>query len=245
VLTTSHAFNGFSTNDIPAAKRFYGQTLGLPVVEANGMLTLHFASGATTLVYPKPNHQPATYTVLNFPVADIDVAVEQLRERGVELESYPGTENGVQRGRGPAIAWFKDPAGNILSVLEQESPKASIGSVILASADPVRLRNWYAEVFQVPTREGFLVFGPVGLQITDRAEITGPAVEPTRWLVNLHVENAAATIAALDDAAVTWVAPAESRADGTFATFQDPDGNHVQLIEFHTAYWHRAAGGDS
>jgi len=117
------AFSGFSVDDIPAAQRFYGDTLGLKVSEANGMLTLHIAGERDTIVYPKPNHTPAEFTILNFPVDDITRAVDQLTERGVAFERYEGTpmetdEKGVFRGGGPLIAWFKDPAGNVLSVIE-------------------------------------------------------------------------------------------------------------------------------
>jgi catechol 2,3-dioxygenase-like lactoylglutathione lyase family enzyme len=115
------AFSGFSVDDIPKARQFYGETLGLRVSEEHGMLQLHIAGDRDTLVYPKQDHTPATYTILNFPVADIDAAVDDLVARGVEFERYEGAgqdERGVMRGRGPAIAWFKDPAGNILSVLE-------------------------------------------------------------------------------------------------------------------------------
>jgi catechol 2,3-dioxygenase-like lactoylglutathione lyase family enzyme len=115
------AFSGFSVDDIPKARQFYGETLGLRVSEEHGMLQLHIAGDRDTLVYPKPDHTPATYTILNFPVADIDAAVDELVARGVEFVRYEGAgqdERGVMRGRGPAIAWFKDPAGNILSVLE-------------------------------------------------------------------------------------------------------------------------------
>lgn len=117
----SHAFSGFSTNDIGAAQRFYAETLGLEVTEENGMLTLHLADGGRVLIYPKDNHEPATYTVLNFPVSDIGAAVDALSAAGVELERYPGAnqdERGINRDQGPAIAWFTDPAGNVLSVLE-------------------------------------------------------------------------------------------------------------------------------
>ena len=119
------AFSGFSANDIAAAKTFYSETLGLEVEESNGMLELRLANGGRVLIYPKPNHVPATFTVLNFPVPDIDKAVGDLRARGVSFESYdmPGLktdQNGIARGgQGPAIAWFTDPAGNILAVLEQ------------------------------------------------------------------------------------------------------------------------------
>jgi catechol 2,3-dioxygenase-like lactoylglutathione lyase family enzyme len=117
------AFSGFSSNDIQAAKKFYGETLGLDVTEENGMLTLHIGGGTNVLVYPKPNHTPATFTILNFPVEDIEDAVDELTARGVVFERYdvPGleaSETGIYRGQGPPIAWFKDPAGNILSVLE-------------------------------------------------------------------------------------------------------------------------------
>ncbi|MEA2607863.1 MAG: hypothetical protein QOJ75_106 [Chloroflexota bacterium] len=117
----SHGFSGFSTNDIPKAKAFYGDTLGLEVTEANGMLTLHLAGGGRVLIYPKDDHQPATFTVLNFPVAEIGAAVDGLTAAGITLERYPGSgqdERAIERGSGPPIAWFKDPAGNILSVLE-------------------------------------------------------------------------------------------------------------------------------
>jgi catechol 2,3-dioxygenase-like lactoylglutathione lyase family enzyme len=114
------AFSGFSVDDIPAARQFYGQTLGLNVSESNGMLHLHIAGDRDTLVYPKPDHTPATFTILNFPVADIEAAVAQLAERGVRFESYDGVDDdGIMRQGGPHIAWFRDPAGNILSVLQQ------------------------------------------------------------------------------------------------------------------------------
>jgi catechol 2,3-dioxygenase-like lactoylglutathione lyase family enzyme len=118
----SHAYSGFSSNDIPKAKSFYGETLGLEVTEANGMLTLHLATGGRVLVYPKDNHEPATFTVLNFPVDDIDKAVDALTSLGVQFERYEDSgqdERGISRGWGPPIAWFKDPGGNILSVLEE------------------------------------------------------------------------------------------------------------------------------
>jgi predicted enzyme related to lactoylglutathione lyase len=122
MLGQSHAFSGFSSNDIPRAKEFYGQTLGLEVTEENGMLTLHLAGGGKVLIYPKPNHEPASFTVLNFPVADIDQAVDGLTRAGVQFERYEEAnqdEKGINRDEyGPPIAWFKDPAGNILSVLK-------------------------------------------------------------------------------------------------------------------------------
>jgi len=118
---TTKAFSGFSVNDIAAAKAFYGDTLGLRVSEENGMLTLHIAGDHDILVYPKPNHAPATYTILNFPVEDIDRTVDELVERGVTFERYEGMgqdDRGINRAGGPPIAWFTDPAGNILSVLQ-------------------------------------------------------------------------------------------------------------------------------
>jgi catechol 2,3-dioxygenase-like lactoylglutathione lyase family enzyme len=117
----SHAFSGFSSNDIAKSKEFFGGTLGVEVTEENGMLTLHLAGGGNVLIYPKDNHEPATFTVLNFPVDDIDSAVDKLTEAGVTFERYDGMgqdHRGIMRDNGPAIAWFKDPAGNILSVLE-------------------------------------------------------------------------------------------------------------------------------
>ena len=120
MLSDSHAFSGFSSNDIATARAFYGGTLGLEVTEEHGMLTLHLAGGGTVLIYPKENHEPATFTVLNFPVGDIDRAVDDLVAAGVRFERYDGMtqdDRGIARGNGPDIAWFKDPAGNILSVL--------------------------------------------------------------------------------------------------------------------------------
>ena len=120
------AFSGFSVDDIPKAKTFYSEKLGLNVTEEYGMLTLHLASGGHILVYPKGGaHTPATYTILNFPVDNIDKAVDDLTKSGVKFEIYDEADlktdaKGIARGEGgPPIAWFKDPAGNILSVLEE------------------------------------------------------------------------------------------------------------------------------
>ncbi len=121
----SAAYAGFSTNDIARARQFYGETLGLEVTEANGMLTLQFANGGSVLIYPKDDHQPAAYTVLNLPVPDVDSAVDTLTAMGVSFEHYEDSgqdERGVMRQWGPPIAWFKDPAGNILSVIETTEP---------------------------------------------------------------------------------------------------------------------------
>jgi catechol 2,3-dioxygenase-like lactoylglutathione lyase family enzyme len=125
MLKDSRAFSGFSTNDIAKSKEFYGRTLGLEISEDSepmGMLTLHLATGGEVLIYPKEDHVPATYTVLNFPVDNIEKAVEELSARGVTFEHYEGDvqtdEKGIFRGNGPLIAWFKDPAGNILSIIE-------------------------------------------------------------------------------------------------------------------------------
>jgi catechol 2,3-dioxygenase-like lactoylglutathione lyase family enzyme len=124
VFKDSRAFSGFSTDDIPKAKEFYGQTLGLDVSEDNGMLTLKFPGGHTVLIYPKDDHQPATYTVLNIEVDDVDAAVDQLTGAGVTMEHYGEgagqDERGIAREYGPPIAWFKDPAGNILSVIQTD-----------------------------------------------------------------------------------------------------------------------------
>jgi catechol 2,3-dioxygenase-like lactoylglutathione lyase family enzyme len=125
MFKTTKAFSGFSVNDIGKAKGFYGQTLGLEVSEEHGLLTLRIAGGTRIVVYPKPNHTPATFTILNFPVDNIDKAVDGLTQRGVRFERYEGDlktdEKGISRGGpGPKIAWFKDPAGNILSVLEEK-----------------------------------------------------------------------------------------------------------------------------
>jgi len=123
MLKESKAFSGFSVGDIPKAKKFYGETLGLDVSEDHGMLNLNLAGGKKIVVYPKPNHVPATFTILNFPVIDVDKEVEELTKKGVRFEQYKGEAKtdakGIHRGEGPMIAWFKDPAGNILSVIEQ------------------------------------------------------------------------------------------------------------------------------
>ena len=124
MLKNSKAFTGFSANDIPKAKEFYAGTLGLNVSEDYGILTLRLAAGNNVIIYPKPNHVPATFTVLNFPVKDVDLAADELKKRGVRFEQYDGPnlktdEKGIMRGNGPTIAWFKDPAGNILSIIDQ------------------------------------------------------------------------------------------------------------------------------
>ena len=121
----SHAFSTFAVTDLAAARIFFGDTLGLDVRDSReGLLELHVTGGTPVLVYPKPDHAPATFTVLNFPVADVEAAVDKLVAAGVEMERYPGVEQdakGIARGGGgPSIAWFKDPAGNILSVLEDD-----------------------------------------------------------------------------------------------------------------------------
>jgi catechol 2,3-dioxygenase-like lactoylglutathione lyase family enzyme len=122
MFDASKAFSGFSVDDIAAAKSFYGDTLGIDVSEEYGLLWLRTGQGSGILVYPKPDHTPASFTILNFPVGDIDEAVDELTKRGVRFERYEGfeqDEKGILRGdEGPPIAWFTDPAGNVLSVLE-------------------------------------------------------------------------------------------------------------------------------
>jgi catechol 2,3-dioxygenase-like lactoylglutathione lyase family enzyme len=123
MLHPNRAYSGFSVDDIPKARDFYGRILGIEVREANGMLTLSIGDGGSVLVYPKGDHLPATFTILNFPVDDIDAAVGELGRAGVAFEPYDMTDakgiaRGIASGHGPDIAWFKDPAGNILSVLQ-------------------------------------------------------------------------------------------------------------------------------
>lgn len=121
-LTDSKAFSGFAVNDLREARAFYEDMLGLRTSEHDGLLTLHLASDRDTLIYFKPDFTPATYTILNFPVDDISKAVDELTAKGVKFERYEGIdqdERGIHRTEGPLVAWFTDPAGNVLSVLQQ------------------------------------------------------------------------------------------------------------------------------
>ena len=125
MLEHAKAFSSFAVDDVDAARKFYGETLGIEVEDLppHGLLSLHVEGGTPVMVYPKEDHVPAVFTVLNFPVDDIEGAVAWLSGRGVEFERYEGTametdETGIFRGGGPLIAWFKDPAGNVLSVVE-------------------------------------------------------------------------------------------------------------------------------
>jgi predicted enzyme related to lactoylglutathione lyase len=123
MLGNTKAFAGFSVDDIEKTKNFYGNTLGINYTqEMEGVISLHFPGAGDVLIYPKPDHKPATFTVLNFPVEDIEQAVDELRSKGISFEQYEGElqtdEKGIFRGGGPLIAWFKDPAGNILSVIQ-------------------------------------------------------------------------------------------------------------------------------
>jgi catechol 2,3-dioxygenase-like lactoylglutathione lyase family enzyme len=125
MLADSKAFSGFAVPDLARAREFYADTLGLRVSgdEQDGALTLHLAGGRDVLVYIKPDHAPASYTILNFPVEDVEGTVDALTARGVRFEQYDGIEQddkGINRGEGPLIAWFRDPAGNIFSIIEQD-----------------------------------------------------------------------------------------------------------------------------
>ena len=125
MVNPDEAFSGFSVDDIEKARAFYAETLGMDVAEENGMLHLGIGAGKRVLVYPKPNHEPATFTILNFPVEDVDKTVDDLVAAGVSFEHYDfpelkTDEKGIMRGQGPDIAWFKDPAGNIISVLSRD-----------------------------------------------------------------------------------------------------------------------------
>ena len=122
MFENTKAFSGFAVDDLEQARQFYTGTLGIPTSEEYGLVTLHLAGGRDTLIYPKAEHTPATYTILNFPVDDIEKAVDELASRGVRFERYEGAEQdekGISRGGGPYIAWFTDPAGNILAVLQE------------------------------------------------------------------------------------------------------------------------------
>ena len=122
MFADAKAFSGFAVPDIEQAKQFYGDTLGIKVTDENGLLTLHLNNGERpTLIYPKPDHEPAGFTILNFEVEDVEQAVDALDAKGVRMEQYEGfdqDDKGIMRGQGPDIAWFKDPAGNVLSVLK-------------------------------------------------------------------------------------------------------------------------------
>jgi len=125
MFESTRAFSGFAVDDVDKARAFYADTLGLKVSildEENGLMVLHLAGDRDTFVYRKPDFTPATYTILNFSVDDVDAAVDALTSRGVRFERYDGfdqDEKGIWRGAGPPIAWFTDPAGNILSVLKE------------------------------------------------------------------------------------------------------------------------------
>lgn len=121
-VNATAAYSGFAVNDIAAARTFYADTLGLPVSEDHGQLHITIGGGAQVLAYPKPDHEPARFTILNLPVDDIDATVDELARRGVRFRHFEGIETderGIARGSGPDIAWFTDPAGNILSVLHE------------------------------------------------------------------------------------------------------------------------------
>jgi predicted enzyme related to lactoylglutathione lyase len=125
VFADTKAYSGFAVDDLGKAREFYGETLGIKTEildEENGLMTLHLAGDRPTLVYAKPDHEPAGYTILNFPVADVDKAVDELGARGVSFERYDAfeqDEKGIAHGPGPVVAWFKDPAGNVLAVHEE------------------------------------------------------------------------------------------------------------------------------
>jgi catechol 2,3-dioxygenase-like lactoylglutathione lyase family enzyme len=124
MFRASNAFSGFSVNDVPAAMKFYGDTLGLKVSEDHGIMTIHLSNGGSVIAYPKQNHEPASFTILNFPVPDVDKVVDALTGKGVTFERYDTgdiktDQKGIMRGNGPTIAWFRDPAGNILSVIDE------------------------------------------------------------------------------------------------------------------------------
>lgn len=125
VFREAKAFSSFSVNDLAKAKEFYGNILGLDVSQLPEGLQIKLADGLNVFLYPKPNHTPATFTVLNFPVDNIDQTVDELKMRGIRLEQYNQPEiktdqKGIMRGPGPQIAWFKDPAGNVLSVVQEK-----------------------------------------------------------------------------------------------------------------------------
>lgn len=128
MFTPVHGFSGFSVSDLDAARRFYSEDLGLSVTDDEmGMLRITLPGGAEVMAYPKPDHEPATFTILNFLVADIDAAVDALNGSGIATKIYddadlPTDDRGIMRDNGPTIAWFRDPSGNVLSVIEDSTP---------------------------------------------------------------------------------------------------------------------------
>jgi catechol 2,3-dioxygenase-like lactoylglutathione lyase family enzyme len=123
MFSVANAFGSFAVDDLAVARKFYGQTLGLRLSEEDGPLLLHLADDQRILVYPKPDHTPASFTILNFPVDDIDQAVDELAARGVPIQRYEGfqtDDKGIYRGQGHSIAWFTDPAGNVLSLIQED-----------------------------------------------------------------------------------------------------------------------------
>ena len=123
MFSVANAFGSFAVDDLAVARKFYGQTLGLRLSEEDGPLLLHLAGDQRILVYPKPDHTPASFTILNFPVDDIDQAVDELAARGVPIQRYEGfqtDDKGIYRGQGHSIAWFTDPAGNVLSLIQED-----------------------------------------------------------------------------------------------------------------------------
>lgn len=249
MFTGSKAFSSFSVNNLQRANEFYGNTLGLRVVQEGVLLTLKLGSSQDVLVYEKSDHAPGSFTVLNFKVDNVEAAVGRLVDSGLTMERYDGfsqDDKGVLRGNGPSIAWFKDPAGNILSVLENQSagnPDSarsegahSLTSVMVSSTDPERLHGWYTRALPPATdsREGgyrILGYGGFYLFIDTRSDVVEHAQEPGRVILNFEVDDARAVAARVDTFGTAWLAQLEDRDGSLFGTMLDPDGNYVQIIQ--------------
>lgn len=263
MFSESKAFSGFSVDDVPGARKFYGETLGLDISEESGMLTLHLAGGRDTLIYPKPDHVPATFTILNFPVEDIERAVDELATQGVNFHGFDGIEvdnKGIFRGEGPNIAWFTDPAGNILAVIEvatAPSPRSStkhggaimvnegsttmttrVQSVSVPVANQDRALEFYTEVLGCELREDFEVWPGARLVV-----VTPPGSNVALFLLPRDGEIPVAVRLGTTDAEAAHTRLAESdatvhndevlRYEGSppMFSFADPDGNGLVYIE--------------
>jgi catechol 2,3-dioxygenase-like lactoylglutathione lyase family enzyme len=250
MLTTTNAYSSLAAHDMTQARTFYRDTLGLAISEEDGLMWLHLAGGRDTLVYPAPDATPPSYTILNFEVDDIGAAVDALTARGVRFQRFDDLTQdakGIFHGEGPSIAWFTDPTGNILSVLQERDSGEEVRTVatlrstslLLGTTQPQRLRAFYEGVFALTAVEGWLQLGSVRLLIDCRDDVAERATEPGRVLLTVDTDDARALVTRLEHESVRWVSELEERDDGLFCTFEDPDGNMVQIVQLNDAYFAR------